>query len=44
MKMFNMNKRGILSDYLKEIFILILIIVSIYLLYMFITGKVGSIV
>jgi len=39
-----MNKKGVLADYLKEIFILILIIVSIYLLYIFITGKVDSIV
>jgi len=42
--MSGMNRKGVLDDYLKEIFILILIVVSIYLLYIFITGKVNSIV
>jgi hypothetical protein len=39
-----MNKKGVLEEYLKEIFILILIMVSIFLFYMFVTGKVDSIV
>lgn len=39
-----MNKKGVLADYLKEIFILVLIIVLLYLFYLFITGKVSGIV
>jgi len=42
--MVTMNKKGILDEYLKEIFILVLIIVSLFLFYMFVTGKVDSIV
>jgi regulatory protein YycI of two-component signal transduction system YycFG len=40
----SMNKKGVLDEYLKEIFILVLIMVSIFLFYMFVTGKVDSIV
>jgi len=39
-----MDKKGVLADYLKEIFILVLIIVLLYLFYLFITGKVSGIV
>jgi hypothetical protein len=42
--MINMNKRGIIDDYLKQIFILVLIIVLLYLFYVFVTGKVDGIV
>ena len=36
-----MNKRGALDEYLKEIIIIILIIVSVYLLFSFVTGRLG---
>ena len=42
--MVNMKKRGVMADYLKQIFILVLIIVLLFLFYMFVTGKVSGIV
>lgn len=39
-----MTKRGVLAEYLKGIFILVLIIVLLYMFYLFVTGKVSGIV
>jgi hypothetical protein len=37
-----MNKRGALGEYLKEIMVIVLILISVYLLYSFVTGRLGT--
>lgn len=39
-----MDKKGEIQEYLKEIFILLGIIIALYLLYTFITGRISKIV